>query len=123
MLRFGSEPFLECSGAGDKRFSSFYAYVKRHRDTIENLYQAYKIFEDGSTGLHWSEAKGKTPINLKECVDYYSYLWDTYIQENPELLDVLDMYNGFSDIYGQKNHQCQAAELWRIKNDIMFKFL
>jgi len=123
MLRYGTEPFLECSSMGDKRFSAFYAHIKQFNNTIENLYQAYKIFDDGRTGLHWREAKGKKPINFQECVDYYSYLWDTYIQENPHLLKVLDQYNGVSDIYGQKGHQCQATELWRIKHDIMFKFL
>jgi hypothetical protein len=34
-----------------------------------------KIFPDGSTGLNWREAKGKTPINIKECKEQYHKWW------------------------------------------------
>jgi hypothetical protein len=80
MIKIGNPPYLECSSKGFKPFSAFYARIKsRDNKSIEELYQAYKIFEDGSTGLSWQEA------------------------------------NGLSDIFGQKDHCCQAVELWRIK--------
>jgi hypothetical protein len=62
MLEFGEAPFLECSSKGDKRFSAFCAVV--NGKTIEQRYQAAKIFEDGSTGLTWREAKGKKAVNM-----------------------------------------------------------
>lgn len=119
MLKFGTEPFLECSSKGDRRFSAFYAKVKHYKnhnyvESIENSYQGYKIFEDGSTGLSWKEAKGKKPINAEDSRAYYSALWDCYFEQNPELYEVIKQYNGFSDIFGQPGHACQAEEIYRI---------
>lgn len=119
MIKHGVAPFLECSSKGDKRFSAFYARVYNNR-TIENLYQGFKIFKrpDGTleTGLSWQKAKGKHPVNSKEAHEYYSYLWDKYIENNPELLPILKAASGLSDIFGQSGHCCQATELWRIRN-------
>lgn len=113
MLRFGEEPFLECSSKGDKRFSAFYARLKNK--SIEELYQAHKVFEDGSTGKTWKEAKGKKPVNIEDCRRLYSELWDEYFRRNPELYDAISQYNGFTDIFGQENHVCQAEEIYRIR--------
>lgn len=113
MLSFGKEPFLECSSKGDRRFSAFYARVEGK--SIEEQYQAFKIFEDGSSGLSWKQAKGKKPVNIKEARKLYSKLWDKYFQENSELLEVIKKYNGFTDIFGQKGHACQAEEVYRIR--------
>jgi len=119
MLIYGDEPFLECSTIGDTRFSPFFARIRsRNNKSIEEIYQAHKILEDGRTNLHWKEAKGKKAINDAECRLLYSILWDEYIEENPELLDVLDRYNGLCDQFGQKGYPCQVTELWRIKNDL-----
>jgi hypothetical protein len=116
MLIFGKAPFLECSSKGDKRFSAFYARIQsRGNKRIEEIYQAFKVFEDGSTGLHWRDAKGRKCINIKACHDLYSKLWDEYFQENPQLLEVIKQFDGFSDMFGQPNHCCQAREIWRIK--------
>ena len=115
MLKFGEEPFLECSSKGDKRFSAFYA--KWRGKSIEDRYQAAKVFEDGSTGLSWKEAKGKKPVNAEVVRGYYSALWDHYFEENPELLEVIKQYNGFSDIFGQEGHACQAEEIYRIRHE------
>lgn len=112
MLRFGDAPYLECSSKGDKRFSAFYAIVEG--ESIEKLYQAYKIFEDGSTGLSWKEAKGKIPVNIQTCRIFYTYLWNKYYQAHPELKDVILNYNGFTDIFGQEGHACQAEEIYKI---------
>jgi hypothetical protein len=84
--------------------------------SIEELYQASKVFEDGSTGLSWRDAKGRRAVNADVCASFYSMLWDEYIAEHPELLAVLKAASGLSDIFGQSGHCCQATELWRIRN-------
>lgn len=115
MIRHGIAPYLECSSRGDKRFSAFHARVYRYGGTIESIYQSKKIFEDGSTGLSWREAKGRRAVNHGECAAWYAHLWDQYIYENPDLLVVLRAASGLSDIFGQPGHCCQATELWRIR--------
>lgn len=117
-IKFGDKPFLECSSKGDKRFSAFSARINSLGKTIEELYQAKKVFKnkDGSfnSGFDWREVKGKKALNQQDCAVYYSYLWDLYFQENPDLLDVVMKYSGFSDIFGQTGHCCQAQEIFRI---------
>jgi hypothetical protein len=120
MIKHGEEPYLECSSKGDKRFSAFYARIKaRGNKSIEELYQAFKIFEDGSTGLNWKEAKGKKAVNQKEASEFYSLLWNEYVFENRELIEVIINSSGLSDIFGQEGHCCQATELWRIRNQMI----
>lgn len=117
MIKIGTPPYLECSSRGDKRFSAFYARIrKRDNRSIEEIYQAAKIFEDGFTNLTWKEAKGKQAVNQEYCNELYSDLWDEYIGENPELIDVLKSHSGLSDMFGQEGHCCQAKELWRIRS-------
>jgi hypothetical protein len=117
MIRHGAPPYLECSSRGDHRFSAFYARIgARAYNSIEDLYQAAKVFEDGTTGLTWRKAKGRKAVNMDECAALYSRLWDEYIAENPKLLDVLKAASGLSDVFGQPGHVCQATELWRIRN-------
>jgi len=121
MIKYGTAPYLECSSKGDKRFSAFYARPQGtsfQGKSIEELYQARKVFEDGSTGLSWREAKGKKAVNMQDCVEYYSQLWNVYIMQNPHLLDVLNDATGLSDVFGQEGHVCQATELWRIKQEV-----
>lgn len=116
MIKHGETPYLECSSKGDKRFSAFYARIKnRDNKTIEDIYQAAKIFDDGSTNLHWRQAKGKKAVNIKETQALYSTLWDEYIQENKNLISVITSSAGLSDVFGQAGHACQATELWRIR--------
>jgi hypothetical protein len=115
MIKHGVEPYLECSSKGDKRFSAFYAKI--FDVSIEEHYQRFKILEDGTTGNSWRYAKGKKAINQAECNEYYSKLWDLYIQQNPDLLKVLKEASGLSDTFGQPGHVCQATELWRIRNE------
>ena len=117
MIRHGHAPYLECSSRGDKRFSAFYARVRHCGNrTIEDLYQSYKVFEDGSTGLTWRQSKGRRAVNQGEAAMYYSWLWDWYVYENQNLLTVLHDASGLSDMFGQPDHCCQATELWRIRN-------
>lgn len=118
MLKYGKAPHLECSRKGDARFSAFCARIHgRGGDTIETIYQAAKVFEDGSTGLHWKEAKGRQAVNQQECVELYDRLWAEYLEEKPELWPTLLEASGLQDIYGQKGHACQADTLWRLRND------
>lgn len=117
MVKHGVAPYLECSSSGDNRFSAFWACIKsRGGKSIEEIYQAAKVFEDGETGLSWRQAKGRTPMNIQQVRELYSRLWDEYIQENPELREVIQAATGLSDKFGQPGHACQASELWRIKN-------
>ena len=117
MIRHGEPPFLECSTSGERRLSAFCARIRgRHHRSIETLYQAAKIFEDGTTGLSWRAAKGRRPVNADETRALYARLWDEYIAENPGLLDLIQSASGLSDRYGQKGSCCQATELWRIRN-------
>lgn len=118
MIAHGVAPFLECSTRGDRRFSAMVARVRQFGNrTIEEIYQAAKIFEDGSTGLSWRAAKGRRAVNVAECATIYGRLWDWYLYENPHLLPVLRAAPGLSDVFGQRGHACQATELWRIRNN------
>ena len=112
MIKCGFEPMLECSTRGDKRFSALVAVV--NNKTIEEQYQAAKVFADGSTGLSVKDARGRTCINYSECAALYSSLWDQYFDEHPELINVIMQYRGFSDMFGKANHACQAKEIYRI---------
>ena len=119
-VRFGTAPYLECSSRGDKRFSAFCAPIRCYGNrTIEIIYQASKIFEDGSTNLDWREAKGRAPVNIEYCQELYRNLWHIYISENPKLSLVLVEASGLSDMFGQKNHNCQAEILWHIRNRLL----
>jgi hypothetical protein len=116
MIQHGTAPFLECSSRGDRRFSAFAARIKsRGTKSVEEIYQAAKVFADGSTGLSWREAKGKRAVNADEVRALYSVLWDEYVAENPNLLAVLTEATGLQDLFGQAGHACQATELWRIR--------
>lgn len=117
MTYHGIAPFLECSSAGDKRFSAYFARIKgRGNQSIEAIYQAAKLFSCGSTGLSIKEARGKRPVNIRECSALYGVLWDEYMAENPDLLAVIREASGLCDRFGQRGHACQATELWRIRN-------
>ncbi len=119
MVKHGDPPYLECSSKGDKRFSAFCARIKaKDNKSIEELYQAFKIFEDGSTNLSWKQAKGKTPVNISDCIVFYNRLWLEYLEENPQLKDVVKQAKGLSDIFGQKGRQCQATSLWNIRSTL-----
>lgn len=118
MIQHGEPPYLECSSQGDKRFSAFYARIKRlGGKSIEELYQAAKVFSDGATGLPIDEAKGLRPVNAEEVAKLYASLWDEYISENPGLIPRLLAASGLSDKFGRKGSVCQATELWRIRRE------
>lgn len=124
MIKIGQPPFLECSSKGDKRFSAFYARLKcMDNKSIEEIYQASKIFDDGSTNLTITQCKGKKAINMDYCAKIYSWAWKKYFEENPDLLEYAKKFNGFSDIFGKPNCQCQAIEIYNIvKGDIHARY-
>lgn len=116
MIRHGQAPFLECSSRGEKRLSAFSARIRaRCGQSIEDLYQAAKIFADGSTRLSWRQAKGRRAVNAAEVHAFYSVLWNEYIGENPDLLAMILAAPGLQDLFGQPGRACQATELWRIR--------
>lgn len=121
MIKHGQPPYLEASTKGDKRFSAFCARIKAAQNqSIEELYQASKIFKDGSTNLSWKQAKGRQAVNMDRCKQYYSALWIWYIlKENPHLIEVLLSAKGISDMFGQKYSCCQATELWQIRDYLL----
>lgn len=117
MIRVGSKPFLECSSKGDRRFSAFYARIRCEGNrSIEEIYQGAKVIH-GISGHPWRYAKGRRAENDEEVRELYSLLWDVYFQENPDLLTYILQYNGFSDVFGQEGHVCQAIEIFRIHNE------
>lgn len=119
MIRVGEPPYLECSSRGFRLLSAFYARIKRRgNQTIESIYQAAKVFEDGSTNLTIKEAKGRKAVNMEEVTQLYTQLWKEYIAENPQFEEVLYNATGLSDIFGQEGHVCQVIELWTIKQTI-----
>lgn len=118
MLSYGVQPFLWADSKGDTRFSPFYARIKsRGNRSIEELYQAAKVFSDGTTNLDWRSAKGKKAVNMPEVRLLYCQLYDEYLAENPHLLPVLLSATGIADRFGQKGNACQATELWRIREN------
>lgn len=121
MIKCGTPPYLECSSKGFKPFSAFYAKVNGF--SIEKLYQAKKVFDDGRTGLSWQEAKGKQAVNQEECAIYYENLWRMYLDRNPDLVKVLLENTGFSDIFGQEGHVCQALTLYKLREEYLHKCL
>ena len=115
MIRHGSAPYLECSSRGDKRFSAFFARPRiLGGRSIEEAYQAMKLFADGTTGLSWRQAKGRQAINADACAEAYAQWWRAWVDEQ-QLVDVLCEASGLSDMFGQAGHVCQATVLWEIR--------
>lgn len=118
MIKHGYAPYLECSSVGDRRFSAFFARIKkRDNKSVEETYQAAKVFENGKTGLTWREAKGKKAVNQEQVSLLYDLLWKEYLEENPDLLKVLKEASGLSDRFGQPGHCCQATSLWKLSHE------
>lgn len=112
---------LECSSKGDKRFSAFYAKVSLFGkyDTIENHYQQSKLFFDENWKFQKVEnPKGMKPaaiivnnvfMNVNCLTPFYKFLWLKYLDNNPELVEVLRRYDEYMDMFKGKNTlNCQA---------------
>lgn len=118
MVRVGLAPYLECSSRGDRRFSAFYARPSSLGGaSIEEAYQAMKVFADGTTGLSWRAAKGRRAVNMPECAAAYRRWWEDWVLEQ-HLEPVLLSASGLSDTFGQHGHVCQADTLWAIRADL-----
>jgi len=74
-----------------------------------------KIVLSENVITYWKDKKGHPVINPFQCANLYDKLWVEYFYENPHLIDVINQYNGFSDIFGQEGHNCQAFTIWRIR--------
>jgi hypothetical protein len=80
----------EVSSKGDSRFSALKAKLKDGR-TIEEAYQL-DIKGYRKLGNDWRLGKGKPPLleyTAEEGYKQYKKLWETYLNENPELLKEL----------------------------------
>jgi hypothetical protein len=93
--------------------------ASRDFHSIEELYQSFKRFADGTTGLSVREAKGRKAENQEECAVFYDQLWREYLLENPYLVSILLTATGISDQFGQPGRCCQASVLWSIRNEYL----
>lgn len=122
---------LECSSAGDKRFSACYAAINwfGKRQTIEKIYQSSKRFavnKDVFIPKTIKDAKGKKPshfvvngqmFSTKHLTSFYQMLWAAYFKENPRLLDYIRQFDTFSDKFKGKSVNCQADVIALIAQD------
>jgi hypothetical protein len=125
---------LECSSAGDVRFSAFGAYVTIFgiRDSIEFHYQLSKGFSsmkapgfDSSREKkmhHIRRVKGRSPDYLmigpyrmgkEHLSSYYKYLWIVYLDSNPGLVEYASGFDSFTDRFRGKSVNCQADVIAR----------
>lgn len=118
---------LECSSAGDQRFSAFYARVhipfnKVHKHakntkSIEEWYQLAKRFGQKKP-FQVSDAKGKVPTHLvingkrypaHYLTQWYKLLWLKYLDDNPDLVKFASQFDKFTDKFrGRRTSNCQA---------------
>lgn len=108
---------LECSSAGNIRFSAFGAHVTIFgvSDAIEKHYQRCKQFDNPEI----DNPKGLQPdyliingmkLDIKYLSAYYKLLWCVYLDSNPYLVNIAKQYDDFNDMYRGKNNNrnCQA---------------
>lgn len=105
---------LECSSAGDKRFSAFYAKVEFNGvlDTIEHHYQNVKR-NAYNRPCHKGERVAYVIINNKRydstiLTPFYRYLWYKYLRNNPDLVTYASQFDKFNDKFRGKCINCQA---------------
>lgn len=114
---------LECSSKGDRRFSAFYAkvIVDGRFDSIENHYQLAKRFGD-EVPKTWRDAKGRKPTHfevegkkypVEKLTAFYDLLWFNYLENNPDLVEVLLRYDGYHDSFARKGANNQAESIAR----------
>ena len=110
---------LECSSAGDTRFSAYYARVRLFgkTKTIEEWYQLSKRFGKIKP-MSVREAKGKAPTHLiingqrysaHFLSQWYKLLWLKYLDDHPELVKFASQFEEFTDKFrGRRTQNCQA---------------
>lgn len=123
---------LECSSAGDARFSAFYAEVEIFGVTasIEEHYQLSKRFLDKGRIVapeSMDSAKGLRPYEFvvrgipyktEYLTAWFTYLWIKFLDSNPKLVKVLKQYDDYSDMFkGRKTINCQADVIRRYMHE------
>ena len=105
---------LECSSAGDKRFSAFYAKVTFNGvyDTIENHYQQCKR-DANNNPCRKGQRVAYCVIKNKQLpatylTAYYRLLWLKYLKEHPDLVEYATQFDEFTDKFRGKAINCQA---------------
>jgi len=115
---------LECSTAGDDRFSAFKAHVLFHGeyDTIENFYQNCKRDENNKIPgkgkpVHHVYWYGKTyPAEALSVI--YGELWRLYFKQRPYLLDYAKGFDKFTDRFKGKAINCQADVIAKLVKEM-----
>lgn len=123
---------LECSTAGDVRFSAFGASVKVFGvvDKIEFHYQLAKGFNGQSKpkitdpwhkkkdyigtikGKEWDYFDfGGKKFDSGLIFQWYHLLWINYLDKNPELVDYLKLFDDYNDVFKGKSKDCQADSI------------
>lgn len=129
---------LECHSRGDLRFSPFGARVTVDlvNRTIEDHYQAAKVFEGSVQARDWRHARelkksGARQIGWKICgmffhtkedpaaprltfdltdmgIQFYILLWLKYMQDEPHLIAYAAQFDEFRDPFAGSFPFCQA---------------
>lgn len=109
---------LECSSAGDKRFSAFYANINFYgkSDSIENHYQSVKRnkfgqrVKKGERVDHIVIFNGSLHIHLQPSylTPLYRLMWCCYLDKHPELVEYAKQFDDFNDKFRGKAINCQA---------------
>lgn len=109
---------LECSSAGDKRFSAFYARIDFYGtwDSIEHHYQSVKRNKAGHPVAkgervdHIIIFNGATQLKLEPSwlTPLYRLMWCCYLDRHPELVEHAKGYDAFTDKFRGKAINCQA---------------
>lgn len=119
---------LECSTVGDVRFSPFYAKVEIDGvlDTIENHYQTSKVLSGGIIPDDWRVGKSNKAIGLyirdvvldtKYLTMFYNLMWYKYLMTNPDLVEVLSEYDGYSDKFSKGTRISQDRSITMFMQD------
>lgn len=106
---------LECSSRGDKRFSSFYAYVDflGEYDSIEHHYQNCKRDYNGNkvgkgVKVHHIIINNKQ-LSSSYLSAFYKLLWIKYLDKHQELVTYAKQYDDSNDMFkGPHTMNCQA---------------
>ena len=129
---------LECSSKGDRRFSALYAKIRVNDvyDSIENHYQLSKIIKNVNTGevfmcndfkrvkhlqfLNEYKIVGfklnGTVYDKKYLTLWYYSLWYKYLYNNKYLLNIINQYDTFSDMFRRNNtRNCQSEVMSYVK--------
>jgi len=120
-----SKKVLQCDRLGDLKYSALYARLKflGKEETIEEIYQLSKRFDDNKPPKSTYDAKGRKPthfnirgVMLKPDCQYIFYhsLWVLYFICNSDLYKYACEFDEFYDTFKGKSKVCQADSIRRI---------